>query len=458
MKKVIPLLPSVNNESSEKLSQTAGESRGKTPQSLRGFKDILPADQPHWEWLRQKIYTIVTKYNFQRIDPPLMESTSLFRRSVGDTTDIVEKEMFSFVGLGGDHITVRPEATASIARASIEHGMVNWPQPVKLFYIGPMFRYERPQSGRQRQFHQFGLEMLGEVGPAADAQILLMTFKFCHSLGIDVTIDINSIGCTVCREEYKKSLVNYYKPKRNLLCKDCQRRLVRNPLRILDCKEENCRSLREDAPQIVDALCDECQQHFMRVLEFLDDLGIPYNLNPYLVRGLDYYNRTTFEIFVSDTSEKKQSQDALGGGGRYDLLVEQLGGRPTPAIGMALGLERILHVLKEKEIAVPQPSKPTILLAQIGAPAKVRAMKLFEKLYDEGFHITENFVKDSLKAQLELADKLGCRFVLIIGQKEVLDNTVLIRDMEAGIQEVIDINKVNHELKKKLENISLKKT
>jgi histidyl-tRNA synthetase len=428
----------------------------KNLQSLRGFNDILPSEQPYWQFVYEKLSLVVKKYNFQRIDTPIVEPTGLFKRSIGDATDIVEKEMFSFDGLGGDAMSLRPEATASIARAHIEHGMLNWPQPVKLYYVGPMFRYDRPQTGRYRQFNQFGFEMLGEAGPAADAEILLMTYRFFQSLGLEVTFDINSIGCVSCRAEYKKLLLNFYRPKKSKLCSDCQKRFGKNPLRLLDCKVPSCIVEREDMPQIVDSLDEECQAHFMRVLECLDDLGIPYMLNAQLVRGLDYYNRTAFEVFLNVDEKEEKGKDipgriALGGGGRYDGLLEQLGGRPTPAVGFAGGIERITESLKAKGIILPSSPKPMILLAQIGAQAKVKAMKLFETLYDAGFSITENFVKDSLKAQLELADRLGCHFVIILGQKEVLDNTILIRDMEAGIQEVIDVNKIVHELQKKLE-------
>ena len=269
------------------------ESKVRTPQLLRGFKDILPTDQVYWEHVRETVNELARKYGFERIDTPLLESTSLFRRSVGDVTDIVEKEMFSFTSMGGDHMSLRPEATASIVRAYLEHGMFNLPQPIKLFYIGPMFRYDRPQSGRYRQFHQFGFEVLGEENPAADAKVILMAYNFLKLMELDVVITVNSIGCLSCRGEFKKALQNYYKTKKNSLCKDCQKRLLKNPLRLLDCKEEECKPFKSDAPQIVDWLCDDCQQHFMRVLELLDDLGVPYMLDSGLVRGLDYYNRTT---------------------------------------------------------------------------------------------------------------------------------------------------------------------
>ena len=280
-------------------SEKNGGNRQKTPQILRGFKDILPGDQPYWDFVRDTLREIAYKYSFSRIDLPILEQTNLFKRTVGDVTDIVEKEMFSFVGQSGESMSLRPEATASVARGYIEHGMLNHPQPVKLYYIGPMFRYDRPQAGRYRQFHQFGFEIIGEDGPTADTQIILMTYRFFQALGLDVIMKTNSIGCSHCRPEYTKALVAYYKTKKSQLCEDCQRRMVKNPLRLLDCKEESCVPLKADAPQLVDFLCADCQAHFMSVLEMLDELEIPYMLDPTLVRGLDYYNRTTFEVFMA---------------------------------------------------------------------------------------------------------------------------------------------------------------
>lgn len=436
-------------ETAEEKKNKPRENRGKTPQLLRGFKDIMPEEQPYWEWIRKSIDELAVKYSFQRIDTPILESTSLFKRTIGELTDVVQKEMFSFETPGEDHVSLRPEATASVARAYIEHGLMNQPQPLKLFYVGPMFRYDRPQAGRLRQFHQFGFEILGEGSPSADALMIHITIQFFKKLGLSVNVHINSIGCLACRGEYKKKLQNYYRGKRSQLCKDCQVRLQKNPLRLLDCKEESCVPLKEDAPQGVDSLCQECQDHFMKVLEHLDELTVPYVLDSTLVRGLDYYNRTAFEFFLDDETSEHKSL-ALGGGGRYDYLMEQLSGRPTPAVGVAPGIERVIMALKHKELLPPKNGGHEILLAHIGANAKMKALKLFDMLHEQGFHIVENLVKDSLKAQLEMADKLGCRFVLILGQKEVLDGTILIRDMEAGIQESVDVKKIVSELHKRL--------
>ncbi len=420
----------------------------RTPQLLRGFKDILPTEQKYWDFVRKKTKNIAQIYGFERIDLPILEETALFIRSVGKETDIVEKEMFSFEDRGGENISLRPEATASVARAYINHGMLNLPQPVRVFYLGPMFRYDRPQSGRYRQFNQVGFEALGDINPVLDAQMVIVSCNIFKELGIDVNIQINSIGCPNCRKEYKVQLVNYYKSQKSDLCEDCKARLSKNPLRLLDCKEEKCMAIAEDAPQIVDWLCDECKNHFVKVLEFLDELEINYNLNPRLVRGLDYYTKTVFEIWPE--SNEKKAQNALGGGGRYDNLIEMLGGRPTPAVGASIGIERTILRIKELEIAVPEPEKPDILVAQLGEAAKRKALGFYEELRKEGFNIAESFAKDGLKNQLDVANKLGVKYTLILGQKELSEGTILLRDMEGGIQETINYNKIVKELKKRL--------
>jgi histidyl-tRNA synthetase len=485
MKKIVK--PAVKTEKSDDSAKSNKVGAKKTPQVLRGFKDTLPGEQKYWDLLRKKADQMSFDYGFERIDFPYLEETSLFNRSVGKETDIVEKEMFSFVDRGGENVSLRPEATAQVARAYINHGMFNLPQPVKLFYFGPMFRYDRPQSGRYRQFNQLGFEVLGDMHPVIDAQVIILTYNYLKEIGIPVSIQINSIGCNTCRKEYKVQLVNYYKSQRHDLCEDCKDRLTKNPMRLLDCKEEKCSAIKEDAPQIIDFLCDECKNHFVKVLEFLDELEIPYNLNAHLVRGLDYYTKTVFEIWPlatqttseSDSAasshgqeklksgqeklalsslvpkqaglEEVKGQSALGGGGRYDNLVEMLGGRSTPAMGVSIGLERIILKIKELNLAVPDREKRELFVAQLGESAKRKAMKLYETLRAEGLKVAEGFAKDGLKNQLELANKLGVRYALILGQKELSEGTILLRDMDAGVQETINYNKVVKDIKRRLE-------
>ena len=446
-KKIKKVKVTLKKEKVEPVLKTVKVS-AKTPQVLRGFKDILPSEQKYWNLIRKKAQQISQDYGFERIDLPFLEETSLFNRAVGKETDIVEKEMFSFEDRGGERVSLRPEATAQIARAYISHGMLNLPQPVKLYYFGPMFRYDRPQSGRYRQFNQFGFEALGDMHPVLDAQIVLMTYNFLQELGLKVNIQINSIGCPLCRKEYKVQLVNYYKTQRADLCPDCKLRLTKNPLRLLDCKEEKCQAINEDAPQIVDWLCEECKNHFVKVLEFLDIIALPYNLNPRLVRGLDYYTKTVFEIWPEN--EEKKAQNALGGGGRYDNLIELLGGRSTPAVGASIGLERTILKIKEAGLEVEEKEKVDIFVAQLGEAAKRESLGLYETLRKEGFKVAESFSKDGLKNQLEIANKLNVKYTLILGQKELSEGTILLRDMEGGVQETINYSKIIKELKKRL--------
>jgi len=421
---------------------------GSTPQLLRGMRDILPSEQKYWRHVYRVVDGIARSYGYERIDTPILEETSLFVRSVGKQSDVVEKELFSFLDRGGENISMRPEGTASLVRAYINHGMFSMPQPVKLFYIGPMFRYERPQAGRFRQHHQFGFEVFGDANPVLDAEVILMPYLFYKELGVKTMIHINSLGCPNCRPSYLNELMAYYRPKRSQLCEDCKRRLTKNPLRLLDCKEPGCVAIREGAPHIVDFLDDECKNHLMRVLEYLDELLVPYVLDPHLVRGLDYYTKTVFEVMLAD--ETQAGQYALGGGGRYDNLVEQLGGRPTPACGFGIGIERAILQMKNQNIDPTDDFKPDIFLAQLGDTARRKAFLLFEELRGVGIKIAATFSKNALKAQLETANRLGAKYTLIIGQKEVLDGTVLIRDMESGMQEIVDYNKAASDMRKKL--------
>ena len=424
----------------------------KTPETLRGMKDILPDEQIYWEYFRNAASSIASAYSFGRIDMPILEETKLFERTVGKQTDIVEKEMYSFLDKGESKVTMRPEATASTVRAYINHGMLNLPQPVKLWYMGPMFRYDRPQSGRYRQFHQYGLEVIGGKDSVIDAQLILIVTKLFEDLGLKVKVEINSIGTAQTRAEYKVELVAYARSKRKELCEDCKRRLSRSPLRLLDCKQEGCREVMKEAPQIVDWLDDASKDHFMQLIEYLDEVSIPYVLNPHLVRGLDYYNRTVFEV-VPDRGDDAElgAQSALAAGGRYDGLVEQLGGREeTAAVGVALGIERAILEMKHQEVEPPALKAPDVFFAQLGAEARRASLRLFEDVRAAGFHVVEAFGKASLKGQLEAADKAKAKFTVILGQQEVQDNTIIIRDMESGTQETLPLDEMLDYLKKGL--------
>jgi histidyl-tRNA synthetase len=424
----------------------------KIPELLRGFRDILPEEQPYWDMLRSATEKIAEAYSFERIDFPILEKEELFIRTVGKQTDIVEKEIYSFDDKGGDKVILRPEMTASAARAFINHGMLNQPQPVKLWYCGPNFRYDRPQAGRYRQFNQIGFEVFGNGEAVIDAQIIVLVHSLLKSLGIETDMRINSIGLPETRQTYKSELASYYRTKRNQICEDCKRRLLKNPLRLLDCKVDGCQAVKADAPQILDWLDEESKNHFMRVLEFLDEAGVPYTLDSHLVRGLDYYNRTVFEVWATG-DDGERSQNALGGGGRYDGLIELLGGREgTPGSGVALGMERIVLAMKELGIKPPE-KKVEVFFAQLGDSARRVGLRVFEEFRQSGLSVREAFGKNSLKGQLELANKLQAPFTLILGQKEVLDGTIIVRDMESGAQEIVDASKIVAIMRKKLETL-----
>ncbi len=415
---------------------------------LRGMKDILPKEEVYWQRAMRAAEDIARAYGFGYIAPPIVEDAGLFIRSVGKGTDVVEKEMYVFEDRDGKKVCLRPELTASVARAYIDHGMHSLPQPVKVWYQGPMFRHDRPQAGRYRQFHQFDCEVIGERDPEIDAELIAVAYNYIRDLGISTQVHMNSIGSVEDRERYIVELVGYLRSKRSYLSEESKKRLLKNPLRVLDSKEEEDKAIIEEAPQIIDWLSDESRKYFMKVLEYLDELEIPYILQPTLVRGLDYYTDTVFEIYAD--SDEIGRQNALGGGGRYDRLIEQLGGRPTPACGFALGQERIISAMRKMNEGKEQPMTivSPIFFAHLGEQARRRALLLVETMRRAGLLVHHNLAKASLKAQLELANRFRSTYTLILGQKEMQDNTIIIRDMASGIQEIIDQKNLLPEVKK----------
>lgn len=443
----------------EKAAAPAADAKkkSKTPETLRGFRDVLADEQAAWEKIESLARSMTQAYGFGRIRMPVLEQTALFERSVGKETDIVEKEMFTFVDQGGVKMTLRPEGTAQVARAYIEHGMVNQSQPVKLWYFEPFFRHERPQAGRYRQFYQWGIEAIGSDDPVVDAQIILMAQRFCRDLGLDVIVQINSLGTPASRKDYIAELVKYFKLHKKSLSETDLKRLTKNPLRLLDSKEPGMEELKANAPQIFDYLDEASKQHFMKVLEYLDETEVPYALNPCLVRGLDYYTKTTFEIVLNNAPSPDLEGLALGGGGRYDGLIPMLGGREnTSAMGAAMGVERIVLAMKAANAMPPRREKIDVFFCQLGEGARRKGLAVYEKFREGGIMVGEAFGKGTLKAQLEIADKLKAPVAVILGQKEVLDGTIIIRDMESGAQEIVDVEKVVGIIAKRLKDVAEK--
>lgn len=424
--------------------------RKQKPQLLRGMKDIMPQEQPYWELLTEAATQTSRAYGYDRIDVPVVEMLSLFERTIGEGTDVVDKEMYSFETKGEDEVALRPEFTAGIARAYIEHGMMNLPKPVKLWTHGSLFRYDRPQAGRYRQFNQVDWEIIGSEQSALDAELISLGYHLLTGLGLEVVVKVNSLGTRETRKEYVNALKEYLKTHKKNLDEDSKERFNTNPLRILDSKVESTQAILEDAPQMIDFLDDESREHFMSVLEYLDEGDIPYLLDSKLVRGLDYYSHTTFEFILKKDAEEL-SPSALIGGGRYNYLLQELGApEETPAIGMAMGMERVILALKEAAIEPASPPQPDVFLAQIGESARKLALRLFEELRQEGFIVTSNISKNRLSDQLSLANKANARITLILGQKEILDNTIILRDMENGSQETISQDALMKTLKKQL--------
>lgn len=447
-KKIEPAKPELSAQAQAKaaLKLTYGPIR-----RVKGMHDILPKDQKYFETIKFMAAKHFRLNGFERIDVPAVEHASLFAKGTGKDTDIVQKEMFYIEKddeEGKDALVLRPEATPGIARAYVEHGMLNLPQPVMLYYIAPMYRRENPQAGRFREFWQFGVEVLGNSNPSSDAQVIKMAWDILLDLGLkDLSLEINSIGCRNDRANMREILISYFEKKKHYLCPDCLRRLNNNPFRILDCKEEKCQKVALDAPQIIDHLCASCRNDFKKALELLDELNIPYDINTRLVRGLDYYSKTVFEI---RPLRDKSRQGTIIGGGRYDYLIELYGGRETGAVGWAGGIERLTEAMKRQEILVEDPFKPQVFLAQLGEQAKKRAFALLSELQKEEIGVRAALSKDSLRSQLRLANKFKVKLTLILGQKELQDKTIIVRDMKEGIQEIVPIDKAIDYIKQKL--------
>jgi len=400
----------------------------------RGTNDIIPGEVEKWRRVEDQFYRVCALYGYNEIRTPVFEHTELFQRGVGDSTDIVEKEMYTFTDRGGRSITLRPENTAPAVRAYLENKLYAGPQPVKLFYSGPMFRYDRPQAGRFRQFHQVGAEVFGANVPAVDSEVIAMAMDFYGRLGLKgLELHINSVGCPECRPRQRRELKKYFQPHLDTLCRNCRDRFEKNPLRILDCKEQRCAQAGAGAPSTLDCLCLDCADHFAQVKKGLDLLNIPYVINQRLVRGLDYYTHTAFEIMAKDIG----AQSSIGGGGRYNGLIETCGGPPTPGVGYALGMERIILTMERQGIAVNTASKPDVLVVTAGAEAADAAFKLLFSLRSAGISADKDYLGRSLKAQMKYAGKTGARFVVIIGTEELERGAALVRDMSSGNQETV---------------------
>jgi len=416
-------------------------------QAPKGTRDILPSEIHKWQYVEKVFADICKNYGYREIRIPVFEHTELFQRGVGETTDVVQKEMYTFLDKGGRSITLRPEGTAGVVRSYIENGMSSLPQPVKLYYNISAYRYENIQKGRYREFHQFGVEAFGSKGPSIDVEIISMLNMFFEKLGLhNVSLNINSIGCPKCRRAYNDKLKEYLSPILENLCDNCNARFNRNPLRIIDCKESKCKKYTADAPALIDNLCDECREHFEGLKAGLDNLNISYNIDKGIVRGLDYYTRTVFEFVSSNVG----TQGTICGGGRYDGLVEICGGSPTPGIGFALGVERLILEMDSQNISIPEPEGIYIFIAAIGEKADRYAERLVYQLRENGINAEKDVMNRSLKAQMKYADKLGATYTVVIGDDEIESNRAVLKNMKSGEQKDVSLDSILDRLKNNL--------
>jgi histidyl-tRNA synthetase len=412
--------------------------------AIRGFNDILPDEIGKWQFVEKTARQVFEGFGFSEIRIPILERTELFSRGIGEATDIVEKEMYTFTDRSGNSLTLRPEATASMARAYLEHQLYTFDPVAKLYCIGPMFRYERPQKGRYRQFYQIDAEVFGVENPVVDAEVIVMLIVFLRRVGLEkLELQINSLGCRACRPRYREELKKFLGRKAFQLCEDCQRRIETNPLRIFDCKVETCQEAIVNAPKVSDSICPECQKHFDKVKEYLETAGLPYILNPRMVRGLDYYTRTAFEV----VSYQLGSQNAVTGGGRYDNLFQEMGGIDIPGIGFAIGMERLVSLLpKDREFI----QFPHLFIASLGEETLKEAYQIVHQLHLQGIRAELDYEGKSLKSQMRRADKLKAQYVLILGEDELRKGRAILRDMKSKFQEEIPIPDLVNILKEKV--------
>ena len=411
--------------------------------AVKGTNDILPADSHKWQFVEGKMLETASLYGFKEIRVPVFEHTEVFLRSVGDTTDVVQKEMYTFDDKGGRSITLRPELTAGVIRSAIENGLVNGALPVKVCYIGGCYRYEKPQAGRLREFHQFGVECVGAASPIADAEVIALARQVLKNIGINkISLEINSIGCPHCRKEYHKALKEYFNQNIEDLCGTCKDRLERNPMRILDCKSPVCSEIAAKAPVVLDYLCDDCREHFEQVKAHLNAQNIEFTVNPHIVRGLDYYTRTVFEFVSGDIG----AQSTVCGGGRYDGLISQMGGPTVPSLGFAMGIERLMLVLDSQKAELPDAPKTDIYIATLGDKAGIKATELCAALREEGYKAETDICGRGLKAQMKYANKIGAKFTVVIGDDEIENDNAKLKDMAEGTETVIKLSEIVEEV------------
>ncbi len=411
----------------------------------KGTKDTLPAQVYKWQYVEKKFSEFCDKYGFKEIRTPAFEHTELFKRGVGDTTDIVQKEMYTFEDHGNRSITLKPEGTSPVARAFIEHKHYAEVQPTKYYYITPCFRYEKPQSGRLRAFHQFGVEIFGTTNMLADAEVICLGYDFLHDMGIkDIKLKINSVGCPACRQKHREALKKFLEPVYDQLCNTCKDRYERNPMRILDCKSDICQELVKDAPDMIEYLCDDCKNAFTEVQQNLDAMGIEYIVDPRIVRGLDYYTKTAFE-FVTDSNG---TQGTVCGGGRYDHLIEEIGGPPIPGVGFGLGIERLLMLMEENGVEIPQPEPLKAFIAVMGDDAKAFGLKLLRDLRNKGVKAEMDTLARNIKGQFKYADRLGAQYTVVIGDNELSEGVVSVKEMATSTQREVKLEDLTEELAK----------